>query len=235
MPKFKVPNIMPLLGIALIASVVPAIIAKVVIAMKPKGHLIINTSPPGATILLNDNTVGTSPVVIDVDPGSYAIIARLTGYSDARSTATIASGETQTISIALVGVEPTPAPAPVSIVSASASDISAGQAGGWPQEYVTISAQVDAVSTYNQVATNVLLYLIDKSGNKIGVLTTGWDAPNIMVGHNAISKALNLPTLIKQLGNFPAGDYNYYLDFSVYCSGTLTAKDVFTGTLHYPG
>jgi hypothetical protein len=66
-----------------------------------KGYIVVNTTPSGASISINGTITGTSPGTLDVDPGTYNILVRLTGYNDATRTVSVVSNETKTLNITL--------------------------------------------------------------------------------------------------------------------------------------
>lgn len=98
-------------GVALVVSIAAlALFSKRAGAVTGKGHLIINTIPAGASVSVNGSSIGTSPVTVDVDPGTYAISISLAGYNNASTSVTIEAGSTHTLNVSLtpVGTQWTP-------------------------------------------------------------------------------------------------------------------------------
>lgn len=94
-------GMVPLMGVVMIAGVLQTLLAKPTEAAPVKGHIVINTLPTGATISVNSNVVGTSPITVDVDAGSYVILIQLSGYNDSTTTVNVVAGETYTLNASL--------------------------------------------------------------------------------------------------------------------------------------
>jgi len=87
-------------------------------------RLSIDTHPSGATVYVDGNTVGTSPLTLDVDEGYHEISAELTGYrlkncvnsakTDSMCRAYCKSGE---VTHVVLELEQIPAPTPVEAVT----------------------------------------------------------------------------------------------------------------------
>jgi hypothetical protein len=72
-------------------------------ARKHVGALDVDVSRPGAEVLVDRKPVGTSPLpqAIFVTPGTQEIEARLPGYSPARATVEVGSGESRAVVLTL--------------------------------------------------------------------------------------------------------------------------------------
>ena len=67
------------------------------------GDVVINATPSGAAITLNDQTV-TSGVSTILSPGTYNYSVSASGYTTATGTVTVVAGQTKTITVNLVSV-----------------------------------------------------------------------------------------------------------------------------------
>ena len=68
----------------------------------PTGSLSINTTPRGASIVIDGTLSGISPATISgLSPGSHTLLLRLNGYEEVSAPVTITAGQTQTYSTAL--------------------------------------------------------------------------------------------------------------------------------------
>lgn len=72
------------------------------------GVIIVETSPPGATVYLDRKdlgSIGSSPAQLGLKPGSYTLIAELPGYEPAsQSGVAIGQGDSKTIKLELVRI-----------------------------------------------------------------------------------------------------------------------------------
>jgi len=62
-----------------------------------KGWLLVTSDPSGASLLLNDKTVGKTPYVADLEPARYAMILKRPGYYDWTGDASIQYAESTTV------------------------------------------------------------------------------------------------------------------------------------------
>lgn len=92
--------------IAVMASVVTGMGAQV----PDKAHVVVNTTPPGATVIFGGKTVGLSPITIELSAGTYSIQLALAGYNTVTTSVTVSAGETKTLNVTmtLAGGEWTP-------------------------------------------------------------------------------------------------------------------------------
>ena len=80
-------------------------------AQELPGHLLLTTTPPGATVRIGGRTYGQSPLTLNLSPGNYEVSITLAGYVAKVLAVTLAHGETRNVSVALAGVAaPTPPP-----------------------------------------------------------------------------------------------------------------------------
>ncbi len=87
-----------------------------------KGNIVVTSTPAGAEVQitpiklplpLHREVAGSSPVTIEVEPGTYIIGLRLSGYNDYPvQTLVLAAGETKRVEAVLVAIPATPPPAP---------------------------------------------------------------------------------------------------------------------------
>ncbi len=66
----------------------------------------IRTAPPGAAIQIEGKPAGTAPVIKQMKPGSYEIVAVLDGYQELRRVAKLLPGKTVDIALQLEEVRP---------------------------------------------------------------------------------------------------------------------------------
>jgi hypothetical protein len=67
-----------------------------------KATLSVKTTPPGATIVLNDlNTAGQSPKELSLAPGTYRVAISLPGYRPIIREVELAPNATQTLEVTL--------------------------------------------------------------------------------------------------------------------------------------
>ncbi len=81
-----------------------------------KGELVVNTSPEGAQIFLDEEEEprGRSPIKLEVTPGSHVVRARLAGYAHATASAEVERAIQRALVLQLVDTRPVPAPEPES-------------------------------------------------------------------------------------------------------------------------
>jgi hypothetical protein len=66
------------------------------------GKIDIHTTPPGATVLLDGDTIGTSPVTLsNVAPGTHTLVIKKTGYTDYQATVMVSPLKTKFVSATL--------------------------------------------------------------------------------------------------------------------------------------
>ena len=61
------------------------------------GFVSVNSFPQGAQVLLNGRSVGTAPINLTLNPGSYSLELRLGGYDPFRTAVQVRAGETVNI------------------------------------------------------------------------------------------------------------------------------------------
>jgi uncharacterized membrane protein len=69
-----------------------------------KGRMVINTAPAGASIHVNGSNWGTSPLDVEVDPGTYTVLIQLEGYNDISTSVTTEAGVAHTLNVSLTTV-----------------------------------------------------------------------------------------------------------------------------------
>lgn len=82
---------------------------------RPRGTLIVNSTPPGAQVVFAGRSVGTTPYRHVQFGGQYAIVLKKAGYAAAEASAVVENGKTATIEVPLVSTgeaidSATPAP-----------------------------------------------------------------------------------------------------------------------------
>ena len=77
-----------------------------------KGTLSVESAPSDAIVQANDVTLGTTPLVIDIEPGSYHVILSKPGFEDTPKNITIEDGKTASVHFDL-------SPLPVEVPSLS--------------------------------------------------------------------------------------------------------------------
>ncbi len=86
-------------------------IAGVTVTLQPKtGTLAVNTTPPGALVLLDDTDVGLSPVVlVNISAGNHTVVLEKDGYVTAARQVAISAGQVNPVEVSLewVSVSPT--------------------------------------------------------------------------------------------------------------------------------
>ncbi len=85
------------------------------------GAISVTSSPSGGEVYVNNAFRGLTPITLDsLNPGSYAVLIKLSGYSDWSSTAQVVAGQTTQLT-ATLNPAPTPTPSgllPVTILAA---------------------------------------------------------------------------------------------------------------------
>lgn len=69
-----------------------------------KAHVVVNTTPSGATVVFGSTTVGVSPITVELDAGTYSIQLVLAGYNTVTTSVAIAAGETRTLNVTMTEV-----------------------------------------------------------------------------------------------------------------------------------
>lgn len=90
-------------------EVPPRGLAKLDVALVPAhggGLLRIETTPPGADLLVGGKPAGIAPALLPLPPGTHAVRASRPGYRDAETSAYLAAGEERTLRIALTARQP---------------------------------------------------------------------------------------------------------------------------------
>jgi hypothetical protein len=91
------------------------------LVLRPTGSLTVNSTPQNATLSLNGNVSGLTPVTLsNLDPGDYLISVQADGYQMWQSNVSIAAGdqkEAQAILIENARPEKTPGPGLVVVIS----------------------------------------------------------------------------------------------------------------------
>jgi hypothetical protein len=68
-----------------------------------KTVLLINSTPTGAAVLLNDSVLGVTPVAVpDVAPGNYSLVLKMKGYYQKKSEILITGKDTQSVNFELL-------------------------------------------------------------------------------------------------------------------------------------
>jgi len=94
----------PILGILMIATIIPMFLSQPTQASTNKGSIIVNTNPEGATVKINGTVVGVSPIMVNINPGTYTVLIQLSGYNDISTSITITSEETRTLNVSLIEI-----------------------------------------------------------------------------------------------------------------------------------
>jgi hypothetical protein len=83
--------------------------SEVIATLQPKtGTLAVNSSPPGARVLLDGAYAGLSPVeLVNISADNHTIGVEMEGYTAASRTVSIAAGQVNPVDVSLVPV-PTP-------------------------------------------------------------------------------------------------------------------------------
>lgn len=76
----------------------------------PMGKLVISSNPTGATVTINGQSIGITPIEKSVAAGVYAIELSLNGYQNFKGKATVKENETKTIQATLTKKPVTPPP-----------------------------------------------------------------------------------------------------------------------------
>ncbi len=72
-----------------------------------KGALAVSSDPPGATIIVDNAPVGTSPLTVnDVAVGNHEVTVRMEGYQDYSASLLVSAGTTRAVSTTLLPVTP---------------------------------------------------------------------------------------------------------------------------------
>jgi WD40 repeat protein len=66
-------------------------------AEKPPTELYVRTTPPGAKVFVDGKELGTSPSLVEVEPGEHSITVKLEGYGPKTSTVTVPDGRIRRI------------------------------------------------------------------------------------------------------------------------------------------
>jgi hypothetical protein len=73
------------------------------VTLPAKTVLLINSTPPGAAVLLNDSVLGITPVTVpDVAPGNYSLVLKMKGYYQKKSEISITGKDSQTVNFELL-------------------------------------------------------------------------------------------------------------------------------------
>ena len=70
------------------------------------GTLVVNTEPPGATINVDGEDVGQSPLTVELASGEYPLVASRPGFDDYKIQANVISGQKIEIAMELNGIYP---------------------------------------------------------------------------------------------------------------------------------
>ena len=70
------------------------------------GRLIIKTSPDGASVLINGQAAGASPLEKEMTPGEYAVVVTLDGYEKVERKVAVQKGQTADVTLTLNKVYP---------------------------------------------------------------------------------------------------------------------------------
>jgi len=105
----------------------------------PTGFLAVTSTPPGASVFINQELLGTTPLSLELEVGQYEVALKLAGYVDYIGIADIVAGQTTTIDPVLVPI-PT---APSKVTGLNATNIAetsfrASWNGNPPEEGVTL-------------------------------------------------------------------------------------------------
>jgi hypothetical protein len=73
-----------------------------------KGALSVTSEPAGATIFVDNKSMGISPLTVnDISVGNHVVAARMDGYDDYSTSILVSAGATRTVSATLLKVTPT--------------------------------------------------------------------------------------------------------------------------------
>jgi hypothetical protein len=70
------------------------------------GTLVVNTEPPGATISVDGEEVGKSPLTVELASGEYPVVATRPGFEDSKISARVISGQKIEIAMEMDGIYP---------------------------------------------------------------------------------------------------------------------------------
>lgn len=70
------------------------------------GTLVVNTEPPGATINVDGEEVGKSPLTVELASGEYPVVASRPGFEDYQTRTKVISGQKNEIAMELNGIYP---------------------------------------------------------------------------------------------------------------------------------
>jgi hypothetical protein len=70
------------------------------------GTLVVNTEPPGATINVDGEDVGQSPLTVELSSGDYPVVASRPGFEESKTRANVVSGQKIEIAMELDGIYP---------------------------------------------------------------------------------------------------------------------------------
>jgi hypothetical protein len=83
------------------------------------GTLAVSANVSGANVLLNGRSVGTAPINLTLNPGTYTLEVRRSGYNPYRVTVNVQAGQTTRIYAQLQQVAPPPPPTGTLIVNSN--------------------------------------------------------------------------------------------------------------------
>lgn len=108
----------------------------------PEGSVRVITQPSGATVLIDGETVGSSPVTKDgLSPGQHIVEASAEGYDSAQKEVEVEAGEQQVISLSLTGEKKRPGRIVVNATVNDAEVIIDGENKGQPPVVVEDPSQ----------------------------------------------------------------------------------------------
>lgn len=81
-----------------------------VLAKKGVQLLTVFSSPPGATVIVDDKPVGVTPFTGQLIPGEHQLVLTLKGYNDAERKVTLGAARAQDVEVALEEAPATPTP-----------------------------------------------------------------------------------------------------------------------------
>jgi tetratricopeptide (TPR) repeat protein len=111
------------------AAEVRAKVAALAAALAQRGlqQLSVLSDPDGATVLVDDQNVGVTPVTRDLPPGKHRLVVRLTGYKDHTSDVVLEAQTPQDVSLRLeLAPQAPPAGAAAALRSAPAPAVDRG-------------------------------------------------------------------------------------------------------------
>lgn len=157
----------------------------------PMGKLVISSNPTGATVIMNGQSIGVTPIEKTVSAGVYQIEISLEGYQTFKGTATVKENETKTIQATLTKKPVTPPP--TTPVKEWAIKITSQPAGA----KIYINNQYAGVATPTTLkfkpGTYVLKVVLSGYKDQTRTVTYTNSAPNSTTIHFVLEKIVTTP------------------------------------------